>query len=194
MVRASSSSPAAIAKEARPAPSSLRTSTVRAWGKAARTASRTAAGSGATTEMVSVRRRGGAKRSKSASTADTKSVPTAAVPIRPRPQAMPTPIITKRMATSRGSLTPARKRMKVPRPTRPKARARLSPITTTSSAPATAMMDWVCAVSVCRRGARWPTRRRQGRWATKAPSAKAQESRTRMSAACAQVSVFSMVP
>ena len=63
----------------------------------------------------------------------------------PRPHAMPMPIMTNMIAASRGSPMPERKRMNAPRPTRPKARARLSPMTTTMSAPAAAISVWVCA-------------------------------------------------
>jgi hypothetical protein len=78
------------------------------------------------------------------------------------------PIITNITAASRVSLIPERKRMKPPRPTRPKARAVLWPITTTMSAPAIAIR--VCAWATSRAGgSAFVSRRRQGRNPRKAP-------------------------
>ena len=60
----------------------------------------------------------------------------------PSPHAMPMPTTTSSTAASRGSLIPERNRMNAPRPTSPNARAMLSPMTTTKSAPAAAMSVW----------------------------------------------------
>ena len=122
-------------------------STMRAVGKTARICWKAARGS--LTEIASraMRARVRWPASNITSTAVTNSVATTAIGTAPRPHAMPMPIITNITAASRGSLMPERKRMNAPSPTSPNARAMLSPMTATISAPATAISVCACADS-----------------------------------------------
>ena len=79
------------------------------------------------------------------SSSEMNTVAPTAISGRPSPHDMPMPIMTNMIAASRGSPMPERNRMNAPRPTRPNARAMLSPMTTTISAPAAAISVWVWA-------------------------------------------------